>query len=142
MLYHQKAQALDPAISDFYRMFFSPGIGHCSGGTGVVPSDPIGQLRAWVENGTAPAYLTAASQYPVNASSSYLANGTDTRYLDLCPYPAVNQYRGTGDPALAASWTCVNGTEWERFAGPSGTNHRVVGGPGWYGSAFTAVDVA
>lgn len=142
MLYHQKVAALDPSISDFYRMFFSPGIGHCTGGTGVMPVDAIGQLRAWVENGTAPAYLKAASEYPVNATEAYVTNGTAARFLNLCPYPEVNRYRGSGDPALASSWRCMNGTGWESFAGPSGTNYSCVGGPGWYGSAFETVDVA
>lgn len=80
MLYYEKITALDPAVHNFYRQFYSPGVGHCGGGTGVVPVNAINQLRSWVENGTAPATLTAASLYPVNASSSFAVNGTYMRF--------------------------------------------------------------
>ena len=132
MLYYSKILALDPSATDFYRLFFSPGVGHCRGGTGVVPTDPIGQLRAWVENGTAPASLSAASQYPVNASSAYPVNGSSVRFLDLCPFPSVNVYSGRGDAALAGSYACVADNGWEAFPGPSPGNYSCVGGPGWY----------
>lgn len=97
MLYYDKILALDPTSHDFYRQFYSPGVGHCGGGTGVLPLDAIGALRAWVENGTAPATLAAGSvilttarsetlltlyrsEYPVNASSAYPINGTNVRF--------------------------------------------------------------
>ncbi|KAK4546787.1 hypothetical protein LTR36_001519 [Oleoguttula mirabilis] len=102
-LYYRKVLALDASAHDFYRQFYSPGIGHCGGGTGVVPIDPIAQLRAWVENGTTPRHLSAASPYPVNASSAAVVSTTNVRFLDLCPYPQVNIYKGNGDPALASS---------------------------------------
>lgn len=142
MLYYQKLLALDPSAADFYRMFFSPGVGHCRGGTGVRPQDPIGQLRAWVENGTAPAHLEAASKYPVNAPTDYVHNDTNVRSLGLCPYPQVNIWKGDCDPALASSWACVGGTGWESFPGPTGNNYSCFGGPGWYGSAFDTIDLA
>lgn len=31
MLYYSKVAALDPEVHDFYRQFYSPGIGHCGG---------------------------------------------------------------------------------------------------------------
>ena len=34
MLYYQKVAALDPEVQDFYTQFYSPGVGHCGGGTG------------------------------------------------------------------------------------------------------------
>lgn len=142
MLYYQKLLALDPLATDFYRIFFSPGIGHCRGGTGVKPVDPIGQLRAWVENGTAPAHLEAASEFPVNAPTDYIRNGSIARAMDLCPYPQVNRYKGTGDPALSSSFVCANGTGFQDFSGPSGSNYSCFGGPGWYGSAFDTIDNA
>lgn len=133
MLYYQKVLALDPSAADFYRQFYSPGVGHCGGGTGVVPIDAIGQLRAWVENGTAPDSLMAASEYPVNATTSYPANGTNVRFMNLCPWPQVNVYDGTGDPALAESYVCVNGSGWQHFPGPKGTEfEHCLGQPGWY----------
>ena len=85
MLYYEKVLALDPTAHDFYRQFYSPGVGHCGGGTGVIPIDPIGTLRAWVENGTAPDALSAASEYPVNASSAYVTNGMNVRFQVVSP---------------------------------------------------------
>ncbi len=64
MLYYRKVQALHPNLSDFYRQFYSPGVGHCGGGTGVTPTDAISVLRDWVERGKAPDVLPAGSQYP------------------------------------------------------------------------------
>lgn len=131
-LYYQKIAALHPGVQNFYRQFYSPGIGHCGGGIGVIPTDPIGQLRKWVENGTAPATLMAASEYPIDAPSSYATNGTNVRFQNLCPYPAVTKYKGTGDTALASSYKCVTGTGWLNFGGPTGSNYTYSGGPGWY----------
>jgi len=116
MLYYQRVLAIDPDAADYYRQFYSPGVGHCAGGIGVQPVDAIGQLRAWVENGTAPDSLKAASAYPIGSNSSATVNGTMARFLNLCAYPAVNKYNGKGDPALAASYTCANGTGYESFS--------------------------
>ena len=41
--------------SDFYRLFMVPGMGHCGGGPGTDQFDKIGTIRAWVEEGKAPA---------------------------------------------------------------------------------------
>ena len=46
MFYYQKVLARDPSAADFYRQFYSPGVGHCSGGTGVLPINALDQLRA------------------------------------------------------------------------------------------------
>lgn len=134
MLYYQKVAALDANVSNWYRQFYSPGVGHCGGGTGVTPIDALGQLRGWVENGTVIETLAAGAEYPVNASSAYPVNGTNVRFLDLCPWPAVQKYDGKGDPSAAASYICVNGTGWEMFGAPvSGGNFTACeGGLGWY----------
>jgi feruloyl esterase len=34
MFYYQKVKALDSAVQDFYRQYYSPEVGHCGGGTG------------------------------------------------------------------------------------------------------------
>lgn len=130
MFYYQKVLALDPSAADFYRQFYSPGVGHCNGGTGVLPTSALDQLRAWVENGTVPETLHAASPYPVNASSSLPVDSSkNVRFLDLCPWPAVEIYSGQGDPALAESWGCDGGTNWRSFLGvnPKG-RYSLVGG--------------
>jgi hypothetical protein len=79
--------------SDFYRLFMAPGVGHCVGGVGPAPTDPLAALVAWVEEGKAPETLPAA-------------NATSTR--SLCQYPLVNRYKGKGDPNDATSYRCAH----------------------------------
>ncbi|MFJ4102986.1 tannase/feruloyl esterase family alpha/beta hydrolase [Amycolatopsis japonica] len=79
-------------VNDFYRLFLAPGVAHCGGGAGATPTNALGALVDWVEDGKAPATLSAA-------------NGGKTR--DLCPYPQVSRYRGHGDPAVASSYRCT-----------------------------------
>lgn len=142
MFYYQKVLALDADAADFYRQFYSPDVGHCGSGTGVMPTVQLDQLRAWVENGTAPETLRAGSTYPVNASSSAVVGPENVRFLDLCPWPAVNKYQGSGDPALAESWECAVGTGWETFeTSLDPKSYSLVGGPGWYGSSFDSVEL-
>lgn len=58
-----------------------------------------------------PDTLHSAIPYPVNFSSSIHVNATGhVSFLDLCPWPAVEIYKGKCDPALAASRDCVSGT--------------------------------
>ncbi|KAJ9601966.1 hypothetical protein H2200_013525 [Cladophialophora chaetospira] len=98
MNYFDRVKKLDPNVMDYYRVFFAPGVGHCGGGSGPIPNDVLMNLRAWVENGTAPDVLPA--------SSAYAINGT-VRHQNLCPYPLVSKYDGKGDPAKAASFSCA-----------------------------------
>ncbi|AQZ69584.1 unnamed protein product [[Actinomadura] parvosata subsp. kistnae] len=86
-------------VDDFYRLFLAPGVDHCgnTGSTGPVPTDALGALTAWVEQGKAPRTLSAA----VKDSSGK----TVTR--ELCLYPSVSRYTGHGDVADAASYRCV-----------------------------------
>ncbi len=96
--YYDRVTGLDENVTDFYRVFFAPGVGHCGGGSGPVPDDVLMTLRRWVENGTAPDVLPA--------SSAYAINGT-VRRRNLCPYPLVSKYDGKGDPADAQSFSCA-----------------------------------
>ncbi|HEX4224322.1 MAG TPA: tannase/feruloyl esterase family alpha/beta hydrolase [Pseudonocardiaceae bacterium] len=97
LLYRQEVQALMGGanrVDDFYRLFLDPGVGHCGAeATGPVPTDPLGAVLDWVEHGTAPATLPAAS-----------TDGTSMR--DLCAYPMVSRYI-SGDPSVAASYHCT-----------------------------------
>ncbi|RWA09265.1 hypothetical protein EKO27_g5839 [Xylaria grammica] len=52
--YYDAVASETPEIDDFYRHFEVPGLGHCYGGPSRVPTNLFSQLRAWVENGTAP----------------------------------------------------------------------------------------
>ncbi|WP_328543213.1 MULTISPECIES: DUF6351 family protein [unclassified Streptomyces] len=86
-------------VDDFYRLFLAPGVNHCAGpgNTGPAPTDALGALIKWVEQGKAPQTLSASVKDP--------SGKTVTR--DLCLYPRVPQYRGNGDLADASSFRCV-----------------------------------
>lgn len=88
--YYSRVLAVNPDVDAFYRFFLAPGVGHCGGGNGQVPTDPFGAVVSWVENGTVPDTLPAS-------------NANSTR--DLCPYPLVSVYNG-GDASLASSFSC------------------------------------
>ncbi|MBE3012589.1 tannase/feruloyl esterase family alpha/beta hydrolase [Microbispora sp. NEAU-D428] len=86
-------------VDDFYRLFLAPGVAHCAGdtSTGPKPTDALGALTAWVEQGRAPQTLSAA----VTDSSG------ETVTRELCRYPSVSRYIGHGDPADARSYSCA-----------------------------------
>jgi feruloyl esterase len=85
-----------PDVHDFYRLFESPGLGHCSGGQGGQPTTVFDALRVWVENGTAPETLPVA--YPG-------LNGTMQNRI-LCPYPKLARYVG-GNVSSVDSFKCA-----------------------------------
>ncbi|EMD00199.1 hypothetical protein BAUCODRAFT_102615 [Baudoinia panamericana UAMH 10762] len=97
--YYQRVLALDSNAQDYYRYFEAPGVGHCMGGVGAAPSQPLDVLIKWVEEGIAPETLSAAS-LPVNGKAE------SARHRILCPYPLVAAYTG-GNPNDAASFTCA-----------------------------------
>ncbi len=105
------------ATRDFYRLFMVPGMTHCYGGPGAANFGAVGQqippvrdaqhdiqtaLERWVEQGVAPAQLTA---------TKFVDDAAGTRTVKLtrplCLYPTVPRYRGTGDPNDAASFVCA-----------------------------------
>ncbi|TVY81199.1 putative feruloyl esterase [Lachnellula suecica] len=99
VLYRQEVDALmggTEAVSEFYRLFLAPGVNHCGGGYGPVPTDPLGALVAWVENGTVPE--TIAGQFTDGVG--------DVVWRDICYYPLVSRYDGHGDPKVASSYDC------------------------------------
>ncbi|MBV9650895.1 MAG: tannase/feruloyl esterase family alpha/beta hydrolase [Pseudonocardiales bacterium] len=85
------------ATDQFYRVFLAPGVDHCSGGTGSVPTDPLAAVVDWVEHGHAPETLPAAT--------TSTAGRPVTR--NLCSYPQLSHYIGHGDPDSAGSYTCA-----------------------------------
>ena len=85
------------AVDDFYRLYLAPGVNHCGGGYGPVPTDPLSALVAWVENGIVPE--TLAAQYVD-------VNGAVVNH-NICRYPLVSRYNGKGDPTSASSYTCA-----------------------------------
>ncbi|KAL4808639.1 Tannase/feruloyl esterase [Aspergillus unguis] len=93
--YYTRVESQDPNVRDFYRLFEAPGVGHCAGGVGEVPVDPLQAVVAWVENGTAPETLLARSD-----------DGQRTR--ELCLWPLISVYEG-GDPTKPESFVCEEG---------------------------------
>ncbi|KZM28753.1 hypothetical protein ST47_g104 [Ascochyta rabiei] len=93
--YYDRVLALDANATDFYRIYLAPGVDHCSGGVGAAPTDPLGALVSWVENGDVPQILAA----------SRTVNGSMWKQ-ELCLYPLSSIYKG-GDPSDAASYSCV-----------------------------------
>jgi hypothetical protein len=75
----------------FARLFLAPGVGHCGGGTGAAPTDPLSALVTWVEHRHAP---------------ESLAGGNATFTRPLCLFPEVARYQGHGNTNDAASFRC------------------------------------
>ncbi|EUC28024.1 hypothetical protein COCCADRAFT_41380 [Bipolaris zeicola 26-R-13] len=92
--YYERVSAIDANVTDFYRFFSTPGVGHCSGGNGAAPSRALDQLVDWVESGNAPATL--------QANSTVQGKMWDR---DLCLFPSMSIYKGC-DPSDASSYTC------------------------------------
>ncbi|THY31333.1 tannase and feruloyl esterase [Aureobasidium pullulans] len=91
--YYDRVLAETSNVSDFYRYFEAPGVGHCAGGAGAVPN-ALADLVKWVEEGIVPDTLKATGQ-----------NG-DSTVRELCQYPLVQRYLG-GDPKVASSFKCA-----------------------------------
>ena len=94
----------------FARLFMAPGVGHCSGGSGAAPIDPLAAVVAWVEDGVAPDTLPAQA-------------GETTR--PLCPWPQVARYDGDGSTDAAANFSCADsyGTHPSRRTHPRCRRH-------------------
>jgi hypothetical protein len=102
-------------ISEFFRLFMVPGMGHCSmKGPGVnafgqwlapaLRDDPehniARALEAWVETNRKPDQVIATKYVDDDLYSGVAF----TR--PLCPYPQVAVYRGRGDVADASNFDC------------------------------------
>lgn len=80
---------MTPAIvSAFARMYLVPGVGHCGGGEGNASIDLVSTITGWVEQNTDP---NAVMTYKTDST------GASTAARPVYPYPAVAQYKGSGD---------------------------------------------
>jgi feruloyl esterase len=88
------------------RYYVGPGLGH--GGNGndgkgqPLPQfvDLLTVLQNWVENGVMPPEPLVQTRMEANAPY------TVTRSRPLCRYPQYPHYNGSGDPNVAANYTC------------------------------------
>jgi feruloyl esterase len=82
-------------VKDFSRLFLSPGMGHCSGGTAALDSyDFLTAAVNWVEKNAAPESVTATGRaFP-------------GRSRPLCAFPAHAEYTGQGNTEDAANFVC------------------------------------
>lgn len=95
--------------SNFARFFRVPGMTHCSAGPSTDQFDMLTPLVAWVEQGQAPASVTASARGTGNAAgvnADVPASWSATRTRPLCPYPQVARYKGTGSVDSADSFSC------------------------------------
>jgi hypothetical protein len=82
-------------VKEWSRLFLSPGMGHCGGGSSALDTfDMLSAAVNWVEKNTPPDSITATGRaFP-------------GRSRPLCPYPAIARYTGTGDPESASNYVC------------------------------------
>ena len=93
----------------FARLFLVPGMGHCSGGPATDQFDLLSALVAWVEQGQAPARVTASARgagNPGGVNAEVPAGWAANRSRPLCPYPQVARYSGSGSLDAAGSFDC------------------------------------
>jgi feruloyl esterase len=83
-------------VGQFFRMFFVPGMGHCSGGAGTDQFDMLTPLVRWVEHHRRPDRIPAA----------HVTNGVVDRTRPLCVYPSEAIYRGSGSTNDQRNFRC------------------------------------
>ncbi|MXO64280.1 tannase/feruloyl esterase family alpha/beta hydrolase [Altericroceibacterium endophyticum] len=95
--YYRAAFLANPEAGQQMRYFELPGVEHCAGGPGPDSVDLLAALDQWVEDGSAPAFLTATkADAPLRRK--------------ICPYPLVAQYSG-GETNDLNNWSCSKSPE-------------------------------
>lgn len=91
----------DAATTEFARLFLIPGMDHCgvlsNPGVDQTGFDPLPALERWVEEGVPPESIVMTKTDDAGRSEW-------TR--QVCVYPEVAQYKGSGDLKDAVNWTC------------------------------------
>jgi hypothetical protein len=91
--YDEVVKVNGQSIRDSVRLFFIPGMCHCSGGRSTDRFNMLDALMAWVEKGDAPDRIIATGRAFPGISRP------------ICPYPLVARYKG-GDVNSADSFVC------------------------------------
>ena len=91
----------EAATMEFARLFLVPGMSHCGipSGPGVADTgfDPLPALEKWVEEGVPPESIVMVKTDD---------DGKTEWNRPVCVYPAIAEYKGSGDINDAANWTC------------------------------------
>ena len=107
--HHGLFNALPAAQRDSQlRLFMAPGMDHCSGGAGPSDIDTLGIIDEWATSGQAPNRVlatrpTVAAGFPGQPPQP----PREAMTRPLCAWPWVARYDGTGDPNVAASFSCA-----------------------------------
>jgi len=91
--YDEVVEVNGPSIRDSVRLFFIPGMCHCSGGKSTDQFNTLDAIMDWVEKGAAPDRIIATGRAYPGVSRP------------LCPYPLVARYKD-GDVNSADSFVC------------------------------------
>jgi hypothetical protein len=86
-------------VTDFYRLYMFPAVGHCGGGDGPNSFDLVTPMLDWVERGVAPTRVVAA-----RVSGPPGGIGTVQYTRPVYPYPELVKYSGSGDVNDEASY--------------------------------------
>jgi hypothetical protein len=114
--YKQVQQTMGEQKADsFTRLYMVPGMEHCAGGPGAAAFGQLGMstakgpsyglfdsLENWVEKG-APVEDVVATRFAPGANGAMKPVMT----RPLCAYPAVAEYKGSGDTSDAANFVCT-----------------------------------
>ncbi|MGP0076720.1 MAG: tannase/feruloyl esterase family alpha/beta hydrolase [Bryobacteraceae bacterium] len=80
------------------RLFMVPGMDHCGGGEGPNIFDSVTAMEQWVEKGNPPVQIVA----------SHNSSGKVDRTRQLCAYPRVARYKGSGSIDEAENFVCTS----------------------------------
>lgn len=90
------------STQDFARLFLAPNVGHCMGGNGPAPQDPLAAVTRWRESGQAPDTLLASLPPATGVNTT-----SETMTRPICAYPRVAAYTGVGSAFKAENFRCV-----------------------------------
>jgi feruloyl esterase len=109
-----------PKLQQSARLFMVPGMQHCVLGAGPNSFDTLSAMEQWVEKGIAPDAIPAA----------HLTNTVADRTMPLCKFPEQAHYKGSGDPKMAARWSCAENDKSMLTVGPNGIQAGANAAPG------------
>ncbi len=96
----------DEAVEKSVRLYVVPGMNHCGGGEGASVIDWLTALESWAELGQAPGALHGTHPPFVMGPPGTPPTPSKPFARPICAYPLVAKYRGSGDPDVAASFSC------------------------------------